>query len=35
MRMVMMIEIPPARRFRLGLFLLGLILGGAMVLALA
>lgn len=32
--MMMMIEIPPARRFRLAAFLSGLMLGGLLVLAL-
>ena len=34
MRMMMMIDIPPARRFWLATFLLGLMLGGGVVLAL-
>jgi len=34
MRMMMMIEIPPARRFRLAAFLTGLMVGGVLVLAL-
>ena len=33
--MMMMIEIPPARRFWLGAFLTGLMLGGSIVLVLA
>jgi len=34
MRMMMMIEIPPARRLRLAAFLSGLMLGGFLVLTL-